>query len=276
MEESRPQGFLPRIAVLMDETYLSDKEFETYYRTLSGLRSRVAADLPLTRGMRVLDLGSGEGFFTIEVGSRFPETAVVGIDVSKRAIRNATKNLKRAGLKDRVKILEMDATEMSFGDREFDIVVNFAGLEDIHMTRGRSGVEATFMEVNRVLKPDHSFCFVVMPPEEMETDAQRLEVELYSYICDATWLTIDEYMGFLERSRFQFVDRKTYHSRRRLTPKQARAEISFACRNVPKIYGKKTPSIEDVWEKFGREITENGLGQHSKVVLLIAKKNAGA
>jgi hypothetical protein len=166
----------------------------------------------------------------------------------------------------------MDATRMAFPSADFDMVVNFLGLEDIHMTRGRKGIEKTFLEVNRVLKPHHCFCFTVMPPEVMDTPAQQTEVALFSYVCDCTWLSMDEYARMLGDARLKLVDRRMYRTGKRLTTEQAKTEIRFACDNVPKIYGKDTPCFEDVWARFGSQIETHGLGQASKVVLMVTQK----
>jgi hypothetical protein len=176
------------------------------------------------------------------------------------------------GLEDRVKVVKMDVTKMSFNGEEFDMAINFAGLEDIHMTRGKGGVEKTFQEVARVLKPNSFFCFGVMPPEEMETEAQKIEVALFSHICDATWLSATEYERMAEKAGLMLLRKETYCTGKRLTAEQAKAEIKFACKNDPKIYGITTPSFEEVWAKFGEQIEENGLGHYSKVVMMTALK----
>jgi len=259
----------------MIEQYISNSEYETYYGKLSNLRSKIANDLPIKSGMRILDVATGSGFFAIEVAKCNSNLKITGIDISQSDIRNARKNIKKQSLQDRVEILEMDATQMSFHREEFDMAINFTGLEDIHMTRGKSGVRRMFVEVNRVLKPDGYFCFVVMPPEEMETEAQKIEVALFSYICDATWLSAKEYERMLESAKFKLIRKRSYYTGKKLSPEQAKAEIRFACNNVPKIYGINTPSFEEVWDRFGQNIEGNGLSHYSKVVLMIAQRVGG-
>ena len=161
---------------------------------------------------------------------------------------------------------------MSFSKEEFDMAIDFTGLEDIHMTRGKAGVLQTFHQVSRVIKSKSFFCFVVMPPEEMETQTQKIEVALFSYICDATWLSAKEYESMLEEAGLRLIRKKQYYTGKKLTPEQAKAEIRFACKTDPKIYGIKTPPFEEVWSRFGHQIEKNGLGHYSKVVLMIAQK----
>ena len=166
----------------MIEQYVSDQEFQTCYETLNGLRSRIVRDLPLKPRMHILDLATGYGYFAIEVAKFDKSSKIKGIDISLNSIETARKNIDREGLKEQIEILNMDATKMSFKNEEFDMVINFTGLEDIHMTSGKQGVTKTFLEVSRVLKPGSYFCYVVMPPEEMETNAQKIAVALFSYI----------------------------------------------------------------------------------------------
>jgi len=256
----------------MVEQYITNQEYQTYYQKLSGLRLRIAKDLPIKPGMRLLDVATGSGFFAMVVARRNSTLKITGIDIAQSDIRNAKKNIKREGLTGRIEILQMDATKMSFAKEEFDMAVNFTGLEDIHMTRGKEGVLQTFHQVSRVIRPKSFFCFVVMPPEEMETQAQKIEVALFSYICDATWLSAKEYERCLSEAELRLIRKKRYYTSKKLTPEQAKAEIRFACKTDPKIYGIKTPSFEQVWSKFGQQIEKNGLGHYSKVVLMIAQK----
>ena len=258
----------------MVEHYLSDKEYKDYFSKFNNVRYKIIKDLPIKRGMHILDLATGYGFFAIEIAKRHKTITISGIDISKDGVLKARKNIKEQGLSKRVKIFEMDTTHINFPNGHFDMVVNFLGLEDIHMTRRKKGVRKTFVEVNRVLKPGGYFCFAIMPPNAMETQAQKIEVALYSYICNATWLLFNEYKTMIKNTKFKFVSKNVYYTHKKLTPKQAKTEIRFACKNVPKIYGIKTPSFNDVWSRFGEDIEKNGLGQCSKVMLIKAQKYA--
>jgi cyclopropane fatty-acyl-phospholipid synthase-like methyltransferase len=258
----------------LTEQYVTNPEYQTYYPKLGGLRSRIAKDLPIKPGMHILDVATGEAYFAMEVARLNSTLRVTGIEITQTGIRHSKKNIRREGLDDRVKVVQTDATAMIFGPEEFDMAVNFTGLEDIHMTRGRVGVEKTFCEVARVLKPNSYFCLVVMPPEEMETEAQRIEVALFSYICDATWLGTGEYQRMLGEAGFKLIRKQNYYTGKKLTAEQAQAEIKFAVKNDPKIYGITTPSFEKIWAEFGQQIEKNGLGHYSKVVLMVAQKSS--
>ncbi len=255
----------------MDEGYISDEEYEVYFPMLNNVRKKIVEALPLRSSMTVLDLTTGYSYFAIEAARAYP-IEIVGIDIAEDDVSTAERNIAEENLEDCISIRKMDATAMEFSEMSFDAVINFLGLEDIHMTRGREGVFTTFSKVHRVLKPDGYFCFVVMPPEEMETDAQRIEVEIFSYICNATWLKEEEYTQILEDTGFELIKKRSFRTGKKLTPTRAKEEIAFACDNVPKIYGFTTPSFDDVWRRFGERIEKNGMGHYSKIVLMIAKR----
>jgi hypothetical protein len=166
----------------------------------------------------------------------------------------------------------MDATKMRFHREEFDMALNFTGLDEIYMTRGKEGIQKTFLELNRVLKPEAYFCFVVMPPEEMETESQKLEVALFDYICGAKYLSGKEYEAMLKKAKFKLIRKRSYYSGIKFTSQQAKREIRYTIKNDLKTYGIKTPSFGEVWARFGKDIEENGLGCYSKVILMIAQK----
>jgi ubiquinone/menaquinone biosynthesis C-methylase UbiE len=256
----------------MDEQYVSDTEYNGYYARLCNLRDKIAADLPVRRNMRILDLATGSGYFAIALSQRENSTRIYGIDISVSSAQEAKLHIARGNLDERISILQADASKMCFSDGTFDLVANFTGLEDIHMTRGLPGVEKTFSEVSRVLRSNGYFCFAAMPPDEMETPAQKIEVDLFSFICGATWLDSAQYLQFLEENGMILLDKKIYEIGKKLTPEQAKEEIKYSCEYAPKLYGVKALSFEETWARYGPDIEKHGLAHYSKVILMISRK----
>lgn len=255
------------------ERYISDQEYPTHFEKLGDLRSRIAKDLPIKTGMRILDVATGDGFFAIEIAKLYGDVKVIGIDISPSIAKRARRNIIRQNLQDIIEIFVMDAANMHFSREEFDMAVDFTGLEDIQMTRGRKGVQLALFEVNRVLKLGGCFCFAEMLPEKMETKAQEIETALFSYICGRNkGLSGEEYKAMLKEAKFNFIAERDYYSGLKFTPQQAKREIKYVIRNVRKIYGIPTPSFNDVWAKFGEDIEKNGMGCYSKVTLFITQK----
>ncbi|MBN1682261.1 class I SAM-dependent methyltransferase [Candidatus Bathyarchaeota archaeon] len=257
----------------MEEEYLSDQEYIDFFVKLNGLRKIIASKIPMEKRMRVLDLATGSGYFAIEIAKQHLEVLIEAIDISDDSIELARKNIWESGFRARIAIKKMDATILEYPSQSFHSAINFLGLEDIHMTKGYEGVRRVFHEVARVLKPRSYFSLTVMLPEEADTIPQKLELELFDYICGAKWLTLLQYQELLKESGLNLVKRETFKTGKKLTVNQAKEEINFACKEVPRIYKIQTKPFEEVWNKFGHEIERNGLGHYSRLVLLIARKN---
>lgn len=257
----------------MMERYISDWEYPTHFEKLGGLRCRIVKDLPIKAGMRILDVATGDGFFAIEIAKLYGDVKIVGIDVSPIVLRKARRNIRRQNLQDIIEVLEMDATNMRFPNEEFEMAVDFTGLEDVQMTRGESGVQQALFEVNRVLKPNCYFYFAEMFSDEMETEAQKIEMALFSYICRRKALSSKEYKAMIKKAKFKFIEKRSYYSGLKFTPQQAKREIQYVIKSVPKIFGITTPSFKEVWGKFGKKIEEHGMGCYSKVTLMITQKS---
>lgn len=252
----------------MKEVYASSEECKTLFTTLT--RSQVAHNIQL--GQQVLDIATGSAYFSIELALTHPHTQITSIDIFDGAVTQAKAHIRAKNLDERITVLKMDASDLDFQDNRFDTVVNYLGLEDIHMTRGSLGVKQTFQEVHRVLKPGGSFYFVAMPPDAMETKPQQLEVEVFSWLCGATWLTTTEYLYLVEDAGLVFNTKTGFYTGRKLSVQQAREEIAYACQYVPIHYGVKTPSFTEAWEKYSWSIQCSGMGHYSKTVLFEVTK----
>lgn len=255
------------------ENFVSDAEYADYLSGLGGLRSRVAGALVIEHRMRVLDEAAGSAQFAIELAHRDPTLKIVAIDISERAVRSAERRIKEKWLDSSVTTLKMDSTRLDFQPSTFGLITNFMGLDDIHTTRGAQGVRQSMQEVARVLKPRGFFCFTVIPPEEAETPAQRLECEAYSYACGATWLPAIKYQEYLRGAGFTLLKRETFYTGKKLKAEHAMQQLGEAIEKA-KAHDVETIPLDEVWKRFGAEITKNGLGHCSRSVLIIARKNA--
>jgi ubiquinone/menaquinone biosynthesis C-methylase UbiE len=71
---------------------------------------------------RVLDLGTGTGVVALALGKRYPEAAVVGVDLSPGMIEEARGKLPPE-LAGRVRFEVGDASALAFPDGDFELVV---------------------------------------------------------------------------------------------------------------------------------------------------------
>ena len=88
---------------------------------------------------RALDLGTGTGGAAFAIARRFPETEVIGADLSQPMIEQARANLP-AEFGERVRFEIADASRLPYDDASFDLV-------------GLSNMIPFFDELERVLTP---------------------------------------------------------------------------------------------------------------------------
>lgn len=260
------------IVLSPEETYIAEKEYPDYSSRLDGLRGRIVASLPLEARMKILDVATGSANFAIELAKKDPSLKIVAIDVSDSMIRIADKSIRERWFDTNITTMKMDATRLEFPVSSFGIATNFMGFDDVAMTRGEQGVRKAFHEVARILKPRGYFCFTVIPPEEAETPAQKLETEVYTHACGAKWFPAIRYQEYLRGAGFTLIKRENFYTGKKLRPEQARREIAAAIEDAEK-HGVEVIPLDEVWKKYGYEIEKNGLGHCSRVVLMMARKN---
>ncbi|MYR07367.1 methyltransferase domain-containing protein [Gordonia sp. SID5947] len=103
------------------------------YGDVSALQRMVAEasihGLELAGDERLLDVGCGDGFITMQLAGRLPAGSVVGVDASRRMIDNARARDPADELG--VQFHVDDVLALPF-DRDFDIVVSFNMLHWVH------------------------------------------------------------------------------------------------------------------------------------------------
>ena len=137
------------------------KKIETYWdkrstafsavrrRELSGPNAAlwlklIAAHLPQGENVRILDVGTGAGFFPVILSMSGYD--VTGVDCSTGMIEEAKKNLAFFGCQ--ANILTMDAQKLDFPDASFDAVISR------NLTWTLPDVMEAYREWSRVLKTD--------------------------------------------------------------------------------------------------------------------------
>ncbi len=117
---------------------------------------RMMALVPWRGDEKVLDVGTGRGLLMIAAARKLSTGKAVGIDIwsakdlSGNAPQNTLRNTELEGVRDRVEILTGDATNMSFPDGAFDVVLSNLC---IHNIPSRAGRKRACQEIIRVLKP---------------------------------------------------------------------------------------------------------------------------
>ncbi|OGJ20259.1 hypothetical protein A3K73_08305 [Candidatus Pacearchaeota archaeon RBG_13_36_9] len=105
---------------------------------------------------KVIDVGCGEGFYSIYLSSE--KFDVLGIDISKNAIKYAKENAKKAGVN--IKFKAMDFNDLSEIKEKFDFVLEWGILHCIPFEKRKKYVET----MNKLLKNNGKYlstCFNV-------------------------------------------------------------------------------------------------------------------
>jgi ubiquinone/menaquinone biosynthesis C-methylase UbiE len=100
-----------------------------------------------TQPWSVLDVGTGTAQIPIEIGRRHGGLRIVGVDLAAHMLELGKQNVERAGLADRITLVQIDAKSLPYRDGEFDAVVSNSIIHHIPVPR------TAFREMARVLRP---------------------------------------------------------------------------------------------------------------------------
>jgi ubiquinone/menaquinone biosynthesis C-methylase UbiE len=102
--------------------------------------------LPKLDKPRILDIGCGSGMPTMEL-AKLSNGEVVGLDIDQGLLDVLRGSVEKAGLSDRVGVVNRSLLDMKFPDESFDIIWAEGSINVIGFKRG-------LQEWKRLLKPD--------------------------------------------------------------------------------------------------------------------------
>jgi ubiquinone/menaquinone biosynthesis C-methylase UbiE len=112
---------------------------------------RLADRLDLAPDMRILEVGPGPGYFSVEFARRIPEGRLVLFDIQAEMLAMARSRLRQASVHNTAAV-QGDALELPFRDECFDAAVLVAVLGEI------PDPERCLAEIRRVLRPGGHLC----------------------------------------------------------------------------------------------------------------------
>ena len=125
------------LALIWGEGYMAPGGPGNVAKLLSGIE---------TRGKRILDIGCGIGGPALEM-AKSHGAQVVGIDLEVALIERATRSAHEVGLADRCSFQVVDAGDLPFADKSFDVVISSGAFTQ---TPDKTRI---FAEAFRVLRP---------------------------------------------------------------------------------------------------------------------------
>lgn len=117
-----------------------------------GITKRLAAlarQTPL-RGERLLDIGCGDGVYTLRLADAFER--VDAIDIQQERLDMFTARLRESEHAGRITVRAMSAAALDYPDEAFDLVMAIEVVEHVQDLPG------ALAEVHRVLRPGGRFC----------------------------------------------------------------------------------------------------------------------
>jgi ubiquinone/menaquinone biosynthesis C-methylase UbiE len=154
---------------------------------------RAFSVLPKLDELRILDIGCGTGIPTLQL-ARLTNGEIVALDINKRSLDSLTRKSQRAGISNRIKVMECSISEMEFPNESFDVIWAEGSIHVVGFRRG-------LLEWRRFLKPNG---FLVIH-DERESISEKLRhisscgYELLDYFTlgEDTWWS--EYFAPLEK-----------------------------------------------------------------------------
>lgn len=115
-----------------------------------GTQRWATSIIPLSARAPHLDFCCGYGTFLAQLGWRFPDVELYGLNIDYKGPHNMIKPLlDEAGVS--VSLVQGDARQMPFADGVFGSVSCFLGLQDIRIGFGDIGIRESIAEAIRVL-----------------------------------------------------------------------------------------------------------------------------
>jgi len=149
--------------------------------------------LPALDNPRILDVGCGSGVPTMEL-TRLSSGEITGLDINQDLLDVLAGKIDKAGVSDRVKVVNGSILDMDFPKESFDIIWAEGSISVIGFERG-------LQEWKRFLKPGG---FMVIHDEKGDVEEKRKQVSGCGYnllgyfiLDEDTWRT--EYFTPLEK-----------------------------------------------------------------------------
>ncbi len=253
----------------IDEADLaSEKAFHFY----GGARQWVVENLSMPSSALVLDVGYGQGLFSIELASHVVKGRVVGIDYHTNQVTAGTTRRfgHHANVLERIELIQGEAMKLPFRDASFDFVATFLGAQDIEISRGDEGLFKTIREMCRVTKPGGTIsvtddCF----PECKPKDRQGILFDAMRKHWQTLLPPIDDLKRIMEASGVSEFSTLEFEPREWIPPSDAKRELRMAAKWA------RPQGVDVNFDAFWREVehivSEEGR-RYAKLVQIIGVK----
>ncbi|NQZ82258.1 MAG: malonyl-ACP O-methyltransferase BioC [Colwellia sp.] len=171
---------------------VASKSYDVSARLQRYTGKHLMPHLPNRNDLTVLDLGSGTGFFTDILGSKYQQ--VLGLDISREMLKYAQNNRTQD-----IKWLEGDAYHLPLQDKCIDLV--YSNL----MIQWCDPLSSVLAEVIRVLKPGGLFIFSTLIEGTLnELKSSWAQVDNDQHVID--FKTADELTSIFNSAQSKLIE----------------------------------------------------------------------
>ena len=171
-----------------------------------GWRKKAIKLLISSQPKNILDVATGTGDFALTCYEILKPEKVTGIDISEGMLEIGKKKIKRAGLQDKIELINGDSEAILFDDNTFDAVTVAFGV------RNFENLEMGLEEIKRVLKPGGKLIIL-----ECTKPSAPIIKQFYNFYMKTITPKIgkiiaknDEAYQYLNNSVLQFPEKKSF------------------------------------------------------------------
>jgi ubiquinone/menaquinone biosynthesis C-methylase UbiE len=116
------------------------------FRRMQLSPAKLVRHLHLSPSERVLELGPGPGFFSIDVARAIPDGHLTLVDIQREMLQKARRRFQRTRVRN-VGYVQADGVALPFHAGEFDVIFLVAALGEV------SNPKSCLLSISRVLRP---------------------------------------------------------------------------------------------------------------------------
>ena len=169
------QVFCMKIAKKYEKDYWDGKRKFGYggYKYIKDYWTPVAIKLiknyKLTNKSKILDVGCGKAFLLYEIKKLLPKIKIIGIDISKHALKNSPIEIRKYLFKRDVK------KKLKFKNKQFDLVISLACLHNLKI----NDLFLSISEIERVGKKKYIMV------ESYRNDRELFNLQCWALTCQS-------------------------------------------------------------------------------------------
>lgn len=170
-----------------DKSFYNAEIKSIFNRIYSFLAKQIVNDYKITKGI-CIDVGSGAGQLGIEL-AKLTSLKVYLLDIDTKVITTASKNIRLAGISDRVSVLQGNAQAEPFVDNIAELIISRGsiffwhdksqGLREIYRVLKPDGIALIGGGVSRYLSQWEREIFIRWRETELEKEGKKKKKEWY-------------------------------------------------------------------------------------------------